>query len=315
MASMAARNLRVGRLEEMSIRAVWPMEERSLTPWLAENLDVLEKELGFGLELVSREHRVGRDELDLLLRADDGRTVIVENQFGRSDHGHLGQLLAYAAGTDAEVVVWIAEAFTEEHLAALEWLNASTTEDVAFFAVTLAAVRIGDSIPAPFLTTVARPNQWVKQTAHERKQVQHESRDWDWDAYLQEMRLPPARVETGKRLIAAVETEVRNRGLSWSKVFRKGYVAFQRQGGYNVVAVDLYWNRPPRLWVKIPAAPAELNLASPYPALEEIWLEREREWGWIVPSPEAAPDVGPLLDLIAKYHPATGPMSALAVGT
>ena len=96
----------IARLEEMPVRAVWPMEEYDLTPWLADNLDVLEKELGFGLELISREHRVGRYELDLLLRSDDGRTVVVENQFGRSDHGHLGQLLAYSAGTEAEVVVW-----------------------------------------------------------------------------------------------------------------------------------------------------------------------------------------------------------------
>jgi hypothetical protein len=114
---------KIGRLQRMAIRDVWAMEEFDLSPWLAENLDLLSDELDLRLELVEMEHRVGRYELDLLLRSEDDRVVIVENQFGRSDHDHLGKLLAYAAGTNADVVVWLAEDFTEEHLAALQWLN------------------------------------------------------------------------------------------------------------------------------------------------------------------------------------------------
>lgn len=104
------------------------MEEHHLTPWLAKNLDLLERELSLELELVAREHRVGSYELDLLLSSSDGRSVIVENQFGPSNHGHLGQLLTYAGGTEADVVVWLAESFRDEHLAALQWLNNSTEE-------------------------------------------------------------------------------------------------------------------------------------------------------------------------------------------
>lgn len=298
----------IGRLEEMPIRSVWSMEERDLTPWLADNLDVLERELGFGLELVAREHRVGRYELDLLLRSDDGRVVVVENQFGRSDHGHLGQLLAYAAGTEGEIVVWIAENFTEEHLAALEWLNSSTTQEIAFFAISLAAVRIGDSHPAPFLTTHARPNEWVKRTARERQEVHRESRDWNWDELALALRLPPQRVEVGRALVSAIEKEISARGLPWKKVFRKGYIPFQRAGGYNVIAVDVWWNKPPRLWVKLPASPEQLDLVSPFPDLEEVWIDREREWGWVVPTEDKIPDIGVVLEKILPLVPAAGPL-------
>ena len=41
---------------------------------------------------------------------------------------HLGQLLTYAAGLEAVTVVWIAERFTDEHRAALDWLNEITAE-------------------------------------------------------------------------------------------------------------------------------------------------------------------------------------------
>lgn len=35
----------------------------------------------------------------------------------------MGQLLTYAAGLDAVTIVWIAERFTDEHRAALDWLQ------------------------------------------------------------------------------------------------------------------------------------------------------------------------------------------------
>jgi hypothetical protein len=49
-------------------------------------------------------------------------------------YDHLGKLLTYCAGTNADVVIWIAETLNEEHLAALEWLNKSTVQGVGFFA-------------------------------------------------------------------------------------------------------------------------------------------------------------------------------------
>ena len=285
------------------------MEERHLTPWLAENLDVLESELGLRLELVEREHRVGRYELDLLLRSvEDGRTVIVENQFGSSDHGHLGQLLAYAAGTEADIVVWLAEGFTDEHLAALEWMNTAMGEGAGFFAITLKAVRIGDSLPAPIMETKLRPNEWLKKTMRQRQVVQRAAlEEYDWQRYETELRVPPDRIETGKRLVTAVEAALVARGVDLQVRFRKGYVGFQRAGDYNVLLVDVYWRAVPRLGAKIPAEPTALGLTSPFPELRETWDASQKEWGFTVPPGEPVPDVGALLDLVLPFHPESGP--------
>ena len=40
--------VRVGELESVPIREVWPDEARDLTPWLADNLDALGSALGMG---------------------------------------------------------------------------------------------------------------------------------------------------------------------------------------------------------------------------------------------------------------------------
>jgi len=79
-----------------------------------------------------------------------------------TDHRHLGQLLTYAAGLRAVTIVWIAKHFTHEHLAALDWLNNNTTEDVNFFGIEIELWKIGDSPLAPKVNIVSKPNDWNK---------------------------------------------------------------------------------------------------------------------------------------------------------
>jgi len=144
-------------------REVWANEAHHFTPWLLQNADVLGDLLGMDLVLEAAEHPVGGFSLDLIGKDEStGEVVIVENQLETSDHGHLGQLLTYAAGTDPTTVVWIASAFRPEHRAALDWLNARTDEGTRFFGVQLGVVRIGDSEPAPLFKLVAEPNDWEK---------------------------------------------------------------------------------------------------------------------------------------------------------
>ena len=153
-----------GAIERKPLRDFWPNEAADFTPWLAENLPFLGDVLGLRLELQDVESPVGPYSADIVCRiVDQEHKVVIENQLEQTDHDHLGKLLTYAAGLgDVSTVVWIAREFTEEHRAALDWLNNSTTQDVGFFGLAIEVWQIGDSLPAPRLTLVAKPNDWSK---------------------------------------------------------------------------------------------------------------------------------------------------------
>ncbi len=155
----------LGRLTRIDAREVWIHEAHDFTPWLYANLALLADALGIDIEPIASEVRVGDFAVDIVGRTNPGgRSVIVENQLAPTDHGHLGQLLTYASGLDATVIVWLAPQFRDEHRQAIDWLNAHTTEDVDFFGVELELLRIDDSAPAPHFKLVAAPNEWAKQT-------------------------------------------------------------------------------------------------------------------------------------------------------
>jgi len=125
-------------------------------------LNLLADVLGLSeLLLVAVEHWVGDFKLDILC-TDGEDQVIIENQLDKTNHAHLGQLIAYAAGVGAKKVIWVAESFRPEHAAALEFLNENTTDELSFFAVEVELWRIGDSPLAPKFEVVVKPNDWVK---------------------------------------------------------------------------------------------------------------------------------------------------------
>ena len=153
-----------GTLAAVPLREAWSHEAHSFTPWLAANLDRLSQALGMPLELEGQEVRVGTFAADLLARnPEDGSLVLIENQLEQTDHSHLGQILTYLVGLEAQCVVWIASEFREPHLSAIHWLNEHTLEPFAFFGVQVKAVRIGDSPIAPLFEVLARPNGWDRQ--------------------------------------------------------------------------------------------------------------------------------------------------------
>ena len=155
---------KLSQLVRVPLRDAWKHEASEFTPWLAEtdNLNLLSDALGLGeLELVATEHWVGGFKLDILC-TDGTDKVIIENQLERTNHGHLGQIITYAAGIGARKVIWVAESFRPEHVAALEFLNQNTTEDLNSFAVQVELYRIGDSPMAPKFEVVVKPNEWTK---------------------------------------------------------------------------------------------------------------------------------------------------------
>lgn len=158
---------KLGTLTRIDLREVWKSEPYSFTPWLAEseNLNALAQVLELdALELVQTEQQVSEFSVDIVAKiAGSDDIVVIENQLERTDHRHLGQAITYAAGTQAKAIVWVAPEFAEGHRAAIDWLNRMTPEDIGFFGVEVGAVRIGDSVPAPVFTVVARPNNWARQ--------------------------------------------------------------------------------------------------------------------------------------------------------
>jgi len=154
----------LSKLERVDLREAWKHEANDFTPWLAEeeNLQTLAEALGISeLELVDTEYSIGDFKLDILCTEGD-QQVVIENQLEPTDHRHLGQILAYAAGVDAKKVIWVAESFRPEHLAALDYLNVNTIDDLSFFAVQIELWRIGDSPLAPKFEVVAKPNDWAR---------------------------------------------------------------------------------------------------------------------------------------------------------
>jgi hypothetical protein len=156
---------KLGHLEKIELREVWASESSDFTPWLAleENLALLSEAIGIDLELESQEKEVGPFRADILCKdtATDN-WVLIENQIEKTDHPHLGQLLTYAAGLNAVTIVWIARHFTEEHRAALDWLNEHTDEKINLFGLEIELWRIGDSPIAPKFNIISQPNDWSR---------------------------------------------------------------------------------------------------------------------------------------------------------
>lgn len=168
----------LGQLVRAELREGWSNEYSAFTPWLAqdENIALLGDTVGLELEVEAQERQVGPFRADILCKdTANGHWVLIENQLERTDHVHLGQLLTYAAGLQAVTIVWIASHFTEEHRAALDWLNEITDERFNFFGLEIELWRIGNSPMAPKFNVICKPNDWSKRVAAGAAQVEREN--------------------------------------------------------------------------------------------------------------------------------------------
>lgn len=154
----------LGVLENVKAREFWPHEEYDFTPWLAqdENIAKLGEELGIELQVEGVEVSVGPFTADILAKTSSDAYVIIENQFGKTNHDHLGKVLTYGATWEANTVVWLAERFTPEHRRAIEWLNERSTDGLALYAVELELWKIDNSRPAVRFNVISKPLQILK---------------------------------------------------------------------------------------------------------------------------------------------------------
>ncbi len=154
-------------------------EASHFTPWLTGNLELLGDALDIdGLTLVSSEHDVAGKRLDVLgavgIEADgDTVGVAIENQYGTSDHSHLGQLVTYVAGVSASydrvLGVWLVDKVHAAHEAAIELLNRETTERLGFVLARPRFVPLGTDEYGVDFDVIVRPNEFIRS---ERKRAQ-----------------------------------------------------------------------------------------------------------------------------------------------
>lgn len=112
------------------------------------------------LELESTEVAAGDFSADIVVRdLSTNKLVVIENQYGGTDHKHLGQLITYASVLGAGAVVWIAETIRPEHKSAIDFLNNNLKESLSLYAIEASAIRIDGSKPAFVLTLVCMPSE------------------------------------------------------------------------------------------------------------------------------------------------------------
>jgi hypothetical protein len=155
----------LSKLNKVELRDVWGHEALDFTTWLAQedNLDLLSEEIGIDLKLLQTEAGVGKFSVDILAEEESsGRKIIIENQLENSNYEHLGKIITYASGYDAEIVIWIVKGVRDEHQKAIEWLNDHTDENISFFLIKLELWQIEGSNPAPKFEIIESPNEWAK---------------------------------------------------------------------------------------------------------------------------------------------------------
>ena len=158
--------MKLGKLEQITdLRSVWKHEAKDFTPWLAkeENLEILSEAVGIDIVVEEQESNVGDFSVDLFATEEGtGRRIIIENQLEETNHDHLGKIITYASGKEAEVIIWIVRKARDEHKQAIEWLNQHTDDKFEFFLIEIELWKINDSEPAPKFNIVERPNTWAK---------------------------------------------------------------------------------------------------------------------------------------------------------
>ena len=155
----------MGEIQKLPVKNYWKHEEHEFTPWLAkdENISRLADAIALELEVEGVEVPVGPFSADVLAKDASGNYVVIENQFGKTNHDHLGKLLTYAANLGATAVVWLAEQFTDEHRKTIEWLNEHVSDELSLYAVEIELWQIDKSRPAVRFNVLSQPTVISKQ--------------------------------------------------------------------------------------------------------------------------------------------------------
>lgn len=169
------------RMPVNDIKTIWK-KEPEFSQWLAspDGLELLAQDLEIQIENPKLEAKGSNFSCDIVanLVGEEKHVVVIENQFGRTDHDHLGKLMTYAATHKAMTGIWITEEAAEDHREAVDWLNENTPVTISFYLAELKAYRIGDSPVAPELDVVCRPNVTMKTGGTDITESEKKRRAW-----------------------------------------------------------------------------------------------------------------------------------------
>ncbi len=165
---------------------MWKHEAHSFTTWLVDNIDVLGQSIGIDFVSAEREQAAGTFSADIVAEDVAGNTIVIENQFGKSNHDHLGKVITYLTSFEASAAIWLVEQARPEHINAVAWLNQGTNASI--YLVKIEAIRIDDSPPAPLFTLIIGPSAEAKEVGKGKRELKerHDLRYQFWTELLQQ---------------------------------------------------------------------------------------------------------------------------------
>jgi len=146
----------IGRLRRVPAAGAFGTTNEQLRSWLAANMDAVGEVTGHAWQAAVTDRSAAGSPTVLTANAPEGRAVLEADPAESTDES-LGRLVTGLVESAATFGVWLAAEPRPEHVAAVAWLNASG--DAAFYLIQLEAVRIDDSVPAPWMTMVVRPGR------------------------------------------------------------------------------------------------------------------------------------------------------------
>ena len=157
--------IELSRLEPVSIRTVWPHEERDFTPWLAEHFDYLNDALDTNMVVVAQEAEIagaGRADIVAPLRRFLRHHREPVGGFRRRPFRENAALRGSKRGTGGGLD---SAGISQQPPEILRWLNEHSDLDI--YCVEVSAWSIGGSVAPMFRRVV--PNDWIEPKALKRR--------------------------------------------------------------------------------------------------------------------------------------------------
>lgn len=137
------------RLKRVPLTKIFKKQEKDFIPWLVQvnTLQILGEAVGMDLRVEILNGNNNKNLPDIICKdlnstkVDEG--VLIEAQFGESYNNHLLRFLNNISILSSSSVIWIAEHFTDEHKAVLDWLNKIGTGRVRLFALEIELLKMG----------------------------------------------------------------------------------------------------------------------------------------------------------------------------